>query len=79
MLEIRRAAHLEGFRIRLYFSTGEDGVVDLFEARNSSSPRCSTRLRGRMVLTSPLNSFMTRWSNKRLHTDALTRAGESPR
>ena len=22
---------------------------------------------------------MTEWSNKRLHTDALTRAGESPR
>jgi hypothetical protein len=32
MVEITRAEHLEGFRIRLFFSTGEDGVVDLFEA-----------------------------------------------
>jgi len=32
MLEITRAEHLEGFRIRVFFSNGEDGVVDLFEA-----------------------------------------------
>lgn len=31
MLEITRAEHLESFRIHLYFSNGEDGVVDLCE------------------------------------------------
>jgi hypothetical protein len=32
MLRVTRAEHLEGFRIRVSFSNGEDGVVDLFEA-----------------------------------------------
>jgi hypothetical protein len=32
MLEITRAEHLEEFRIRVLFSNGEEGVVDLFDA-----------------------------------------------
>ena len=31
MLQVTRAEHLEGFKIRVFFSNGEDGVVDLFE------------------------------------------------
>ncbi len=32
MLQVTRAEHLEGFKIRVFFSNGEEGVVDLFEA-----------------------------------------------
>ncbi len=32
MLQVTRAEHLGGFKIRVFFSNGEDGVVDLFEA-----------------------------------------------
>ncbi len=32
MLEVTRAGHLGEFKIRLFFSNGKDGVVDLFEA-----------------------------------------------
>jgi len=32
MLQVTRAEHLEGFKIRVFFSNGEAGVVDLFEA-----------------------------------------------
>ncbi len=32
MLQVTRAEHLEGFKVRVSFSNGEAGVVDLFEA-----------------------------------------------
>jgi hypothetical protein len=32
MLEILKAEHIDGFRLRLRFSSGESGVVDLTDA-----------------------------------------------
>jgi len=32
MLQVNRAEHLEAFKIRVSFSNGETGVVDLFDA-----------------------------------------------
>ena len=32
MLQVTRAEHLEGFKVRVSFSNGETGVVDLFDA-----------------------------------------------
>jgi hypothetical protein len=32
MLHVTRADHLEGFKVRVFFNNGEDGVVDLSEA-----------------------------------------------